>query len=176
MGRTSEFDPDKAVEAILYIANRVQDPGFHRISKILYFADKEHLSRYGRLICGDHYVAMKHGPVPSGIYDIFKHVRGDGIYCPVQHAQEAFGVEADHCVVPYRDFDPDALSDSERECLDVAIKEYRDLNFHTLTQRSHDGAWEAAGENEFISLFSIADTLPNAEEVLNHLRDPYPGD
>lgn len=63
------FDPEKAVEVILYVASRVRDSGFHRVSKILYFADRDHLAMYGRFICGDSYVAMKNGPVPSGAYD-----------------------------------------------------------------------------------------------------------
>ncbi|MEK7221817.1 MAG: Panacea domain-containing protein, partial [Nitrospirota bacterium] len=60
------FDPDKAIQAILFVARSITGATFHQISKIIYFADKDHLQKYGRLICGDSYVAMKHGPVPSG--------------------------------------------------------------------------------------------------------------
>ncbi len=42
------FDEDVAIEVVLYIANRVPDPTFHLIFKIMYFADKAHLERYGR--------------------------------------------------------------------------------------------------------------------------------
>lgn len=66
------FDEDVAIEVILYIAHCVLDPTFHRISKIMYFADKTHLERYGRFICGDNYVSMQHGSVPSFMYDILK--------------------------------------------------------------------------------------------------------
>ena len=34
----------------------------HKICKILYFADREHLSKYGRSITGDVYIAMTYGP------------------------------------------------------------------------------------------------------------------
>jgi uncharacterized phage-associated protein len=74
-----EFNLDKGIEAILYIAQKVDDPTFHRISKIMYFADRKHLEKYGRFICGDSYVAMKHGPVPSEIYDILKAVKADAV-------------------------------------------------------------------------------------------------
>src|SRR3989337_1524135 len=119
------FDPDKAVEIILYVAGRVPDPGFHRVSKILYFADREHLATYGRFICGDSYVAMKHGPVPSGTYDVLKFVRGDdGLTCVVPHAQESFRVDDRKLVIPFKNANLDALSESERECLDPAIAKY----------------------------------------------------
>jgi hypothetical protein len=58
------FDAHKALEVILYVAGSV--PDMYRALKVLYFADREHLGRYGRLICGDTYVAMRLGPVPSG--------------------------------------------------------------------------------------------------------------
>jgi hypothetical protein len=34
------FDDEQAIEAILYIAQNVKEPTFHRISKVMYFADK----------------------------------------------------------------------------------------------------------------------------------------
>ncbi len=169
-----KFDPDKAVEIILYIANRVGDPGFHRLSKILYFADRDHLAKYGRFICGDNYVAMKLGPVPSGFYDILKHVRGDDLPCPVPHATESFRVEGDKYVVTYKDADLDLLSESERECLDEAIAKYGQMPFGVLTDASHDAAWDSADANDFIDVEQIAATLPDSEALLAHLRDPHP--
>src|SRR5437899_249948 len=90
------FDPEKALQAILFVAHRIPEASFHQISKIIYFADKAHLQKYGRLICGDSYVAMKHGPVPSAIYDILKAVRGDGFCEYVEQAQNAFEVRGPH--------------------------------------------------------------------------------
>jgi len=62
---------------VLYLAARLPRPGLHNIAKVFYFADKRHLREYGRLICGDSYVAMKYGPAPSAIYGMLKAVRGD---------------------------------------------------------------------------------------------------
>ena len=44
------FKVEKSVEAILYIGQNVEEPTFHRISKVMYFADKNHLEKYGRFI------------------------------------------------------------------------------------------------------------------------------
>lgn len=170
----SRFDAEKAVEVILYVANRVGDPGFHRLSKILYFADRDHLAKYGRFICDDSYVAMKHGPVPSGTYDIMKHVRGDGPPCLVPRAAKSFKVEDGKKVVPLKDADLDALSESEKECLDAAITKYGKMSFRKLTDISHDKAWEAADENELIGIKQIAATLPDAKHLLDYLANPCP--
>ena len=37
------FRPEQALELVLYVAKRLPHPSFHSISKVLYFADREHL-------------------------------------------------------------------------------------------------------------------------------------
>ena len=50
---TPVFNSEKSLQAVLYIANRVERKDFHKIFKVLYFADREHLIKYGRPITGD---------------------------------------------------------------------------------------------------------------------------
>lgn len=169
-----QFDPEKAVEVILYIAQRLGDPGFHKISKILYFADLNHLEKFGRLITGDAYVAMKHGPVPSGSYDILKYVREDGLFPFAIHAKSAFSVVGGYSVRPLREPEVDLLSRSDCECLDAAISKYGNMSFRKLTDLSHVGAWTSASENDTISLEEMASMLPNHEEILEHIANPTP--
>src|SRR5947209_4648782 len=38
--------------------------------KLVYFADRYHLRRFGRPVVGDEYLAMTYGPVPSGTKDL----------------------------------------------------------------------------------------------------------
>ncbi len=74
------FKQGIAIQAILYILKKMGGTcDIHKCHKILYFADNEHLSKYGRSITGDAYVRMDFGPVPTCIYDLFKAVRGDRI-------------------------------------------------------------------------------------------------
>lgn len=174
---SAQFDVRKALELILYVASRLQGPSFHRVSKVLYFADKAHLGRYGRLMAGDRYIAMKHGPVPSGAYDIMKYARdGPTPFFNLPEAADAVSVVGDYEIAPLRDADQDALSESERECLDEAIQQYGALPFRKLADVSHDSAWHSADENEAISLAAIAESLPDAEDLRDYLRDPYPED
>lgn len=64
------YDWEKTTEVLLYITEQVTD--VYNALKVLYFADKDHLAKYGRQICGESYVAMKDGPVPSCTYDLVK--------------------------------------------------------------------------------------------------------
>jgi uncharacterized phage-associated protein len=60
------FDSEKMVQAIAFFASRgVKDLDTMKSAKLLYFADKEHLLKYGRPIIGDQYHVMKDGPIPT---------------------------------------------------------------------------------------------------------------
>jgi len=169
------FDPQRAIELVLYVACRLRYPTFHSVSKILYFADKEHLSRYGSLLSGDSYVAMKHGPVPSEIYNLLKAAAGrrESWISPRYYevAKGAIRVQGNYRLRALRAANPDFLSAAQRECLDASLKDYGNLSFERLTAKSHDLAWKAADENEIIDVRAIAKTLRNAKDVLAYLND-----
>ncbi len=167
MDMRQRFDPSKAIEAILYIAR--QQSNMYTLLKLLYFADKIHLGRYGRFICGDTYVAMRRGPVPSGVYDIIKYARGDGWFC-FEPVEEAFRLKG-HEIVPLRPVEARLLSESEIECLDEAIAEYGHRSFAELQKLSHDAAYQASDMNDFMSIVEIARTLADGELLIEHLRD-----
>lgn len=158
----------KALEVLLYVARRA--PNIYSALKCIYFADREHLARYGAFIYGDEYVAMNHGPVPSAVFDIIKHVRGDGyVRLPVA-AAEAFTVEG-HDIKLKRDADTKVLSESERECLDEAIDRFGALDFGALRRISHqDQAYQEADENSFISVESIVRSVGDVD-LLELLSD-----
>lgn len=163
------FDAAKAVEVLLYIAPRC--PNLYNALKVLYFADRQHLSAHGRLICGDSYVAMSHGPVPSGAYDIIKCIRGDGVcWWADRPIERAFDVQGNH-LAPLREAKLEFLSESDIECLDAAIKEYGSLSFGDLKKLSHDSAFHSADQNDTISVEAIARSLPEGDLLLEYLRD-----
>jgi len=173
-----KFDINKAIESILYIVHKKAQPTFHHISKVMYFADKDHLAKYGRFICGDIYIAMKHGPVPSAIYDILKMVRGDSIYFSsniYEKASKAFKVCGRHVVQISREPHLEEFSDSDLECLNRAIRKYGNLSFEQLTSLSHaEAAWKVADANDIMEIEHIIATFDNADELIEHLTDPFP--
>lgn len=162
------FDAEKAIEVLLYIIERSSN--MYNALKVLYFADLDHLAKYGRLICGDSYVAMNNGPVPGGAYDLVKYARGDGYSCQNVDVINALKVQG-YKLVPMRPADLDLLSESDIECLDAAIVQYGTMSFGELKRRSHDAAYKAADENDFISIEAIVGMLPDSESLLEYLQD-----
>jgi uncharacterized phage-associated protein len=177
--RNFEFDKDAALNAVLYIVSKLPDPTFHSVSKVMYFADRYHLERYGRLICGDTYIAMKHGPVPSVIYDLLKAVKNGGSLTLnaelVQMFLAALEVKGNFYIVEKAQANLDYLSESDIEALDYSIKQYGSLTFSELTKQSHDDAYESTGFNDVIDIETIVRTFEDSELLLEHLRDPHPG-
>ena len=177
--------PQKALEAVLFIATRLKNADLHGVLKIRYFADKLHFSKYGFPASGDKYVAMHFGPVASFTYDLLKVARGDANEWAMAHygklVQGTLEVEkgGGHMVTALRDADTSYLSQSEMEMLTEAIALNGHMEFEERTAVSHDSAWKLAWgtaqrENKKqhpMPIKSIAGALPNAQEVLAYLND-----
>lgn len=165
------FDQEKAIEVIKFIAQHAPRPDIYWVLKILYFADKLHLQKYGRLICGDGYVAMKHGPVPSGTYNILQEARTSNAMPGSHPAPGEIEIQGENLVVALKEPNLDFFSESDIECIRESIRANGKLEFGQLKRKSHDTAYRAADENDFMDIEKIVGTFPNAEAVLEHIRD-----
>jgi len=89
-----EFEPEKLVATVAMFAGaELSELTTLKIAKLLYFADKRHLLRYGRPITGDTYFGMENGPVPSMAYDVLKGATGredSGIWADIRPLFESF--------------------------------------------------------------------------------------
>lgn len=174
MRHAQEFDQKVALEAVLYLAEKSSDPTFHHIFKLLYFADLMHVKEYGRFICGDRYVAMKNGPVPSAVYDMVKDVKFDARHPRCPEAKNAFAVVGEHTVKPLRPADQGWFSRSDLICMDESLRLYDKFSFPELTHKSHDSAWHAADVDDFIPVEAIVKRVGSPDGLLEHLVDPHP--
>ena len=171
-----KFDEQKAISSLLYIAGKLislkdrrAKPDLHKIFKVLYFADQKHLARYGRVIVGDYYIAMEHGPVPSNIYDIIKTVRGDSIYSDDRGYGDLLKVR-DHCVYPKHEPDLGVLSESDIECLNESLQENQYLSFTELKDKSHDPAYCKATKDDKIPFRDMAILGGADEDMLSYIQ------
>lgn len=166
-----QFDKEKSLNALLYVANRVQRKDFHKIFKIIYFADRQHLADWGRPITGDTYIAMEAGPVPSRLYDMLKIVRGDSYLPDMEGLSKYFQVENWMYVRPLQDADLNKLSASEQEAMSEAIEKYAALSYDEIKEKSHDVAWRSTARDFSISWDNIAREAGLDEVEVACLRD-----
>ncbi|MFK5915552.1 MAG: Panacea domain-containing protein [Woeseiaceae bacterium] len=164
------FDPEKSIETILYVSCRIQSPCKHSISKLLYFADREHLAEFGRLISGDSYRAIKFGPIPDNTLDIINAANNPTKASHAKHEdiRGAFALDG-YNIQPKRNEDQSKLSKSEIMCLDHVIEQYGNKSFTELTDISHDESWNSVSLNNIIPLENIVNTLPNPEELTDYI-------
>lgn len=162
-----KFNLEKSIQAILYVANRLQRKDFHKIFKILYFSDRNHLAKYSRSITGDTYIAMNDGPVPSNIYDIFKSLRGDGFFAgKTNQFKKYFKVENWNFINPLCDADTSVLSQSDIEELDDSLTKYGALEWDVIREKSHDYAWRNTTRDYPISVENmLLETGENADYI-----------
>jgi hypothetical protein len=160
-------DESRLLHSLLYVLGKLNPAKreFHKVFKILWFADISHIRDWGRLITGDTYIKMEYGPVPSYLYDICKGVRdGDPAFGKYTQYISVHGYK----VAPLRAADLDNLSSSDIEKLDKSIEENSELSMGQLTDKSHGIAWEKSEDNQKINLESIFDEvgMPSNERKL----------
>lgn len=168
-------DKEKTLNAALLILNKLGEADYHKIFKILYFAEQQHLKNYGQPLTGDTYQAMPYGPVPSFLYDIFK--ASENQSSPFSEALElskAFTVTRQDkipYVVPNRAPDMDELSETNIEAILKAIEDNRRLTFAEITEKSHDSAWAKAekGAETEMSYIDIAESVQATPEILRYI-------
>ena len=168
---TVQFDKTKTLNALLFVVNRVQRKDFHKIFKIIYFADRQHLADWGRPITGDTYIAMEAGPVPSRLYDMLKIVRGDSYLPDTEGLSRFFQIENWMYVKPLQDADLNELSPNEQEALSESIAKYADLSYDEIKEKSHDVAWRSTARDFAINWDNIAREAGLDEEEVACLQD-----
>lgn len=169
------FNYDKAINSLLYSLHRLGNRSdMHRLCKILYFADQRHLSKYGRSITGDTYIAMQFGPVPSCIDDILKALRGDSFFSSVPEIEQLKSCiifENRFMIRSLCDPDMDELSESDVECIDYAIELCNDKSFAELTRFSHGLAWNNTQRDRAMSVKDILREVGDEEAYVDYIAD-----
>lgn len=167
----NNFNEQKTINAVLYIISKLKRKDFHKIFKILYFADREHIAKYARPITGDTYIAMGDGPVPSKLYDILKSVRGDSYFKDDGKFSKLFKIVNWDLVKPLQKPNLNTLSKTDIEHLDNALELYGDMSWDEVREKSHDYAWRNTIKNAPISLENIVRETGSDSEYLNYIKE-----
>jgi uncharacterized phage-associated protein len=149
------FEPEKLVQALAFFASHgVRDLTKMKAAKLLFFADKYHLLRYGRPVIGDQYACMDYGAVPSVSLNVMNDVIADDPQNPpVEKALFAKYIDVSRFGRKNPVFrakkqpDLDVFSASDVEALNYAVEKYGGKSTAELSAETHkDPAWCAANE------------------------------
>jgi uncharacterized phage-associated protein len=154
--------------SVLYILNKaggVLDK--YRIYKSLYFANKEHLNKYGRLIVSDTFFALPNGPVPTKLANVFDAMRGSEnisrkdrtLFAPILESIEHCGFDADNFFRAKEFPDMDELSESDIECLEFGLNKCKGKGFGEIKEESHDSAWKKASQKSHPKSIDVLDMI-----------------
>ncbi|MEG1634809.1 MAG: Panacea domain-containing protein [Rikenellaceae bacterium] len=171
----------KLKAATLYILNECEAIDPLHLFKILYFADIKHLANYGRRIIADPFYALDRGPVPTGLYDAIKALKGKHLYGKNNNLNiitAALKIDNDpvlgYVIYPLESFDAEELSVSDIECLSSSIKENSNLSFCELSKKSHQLAWTEANRakrNSKLDILLMAEEAGAPDDMIEYIRE-----
>lgn len=164
----------KAVEGVHYLASIHHGITPYYVAKIFFFADKEHMMDWGRSICGDFYVAMENGPVPSNLYNLVK--REPFIDDDIIADFDTRIIKEDRKMFPRCDFNQVALSNTDIEYLKKSEQLYGHMSFGMLRDLVHrERAWKEAWEARVSAAprvdmeAMIDEQIENRDEVIQEI-------
>lgn len=162
------YETQKLKEVVLYILNKTKGLDDYIVFKVLYFAEREHLCKYGSRIVADEFCALPYGPVPTHLYNAIKDKTISALFTDII----AFtGDDASNVLLAQRACDLDYLSNSNVACIDNAIQDNIGLSFSELKEKSHDLAWQRASYCKTISLTDMARAGGASEEMIKYIRE-----
>jgi uncharacterized phage-associated protein len=129
-----QYDSEKAKQAVLWLLHK-NNGSMDKLQlvKLFFFADREHLARYGRPIIGGTYYAMKFGPVCSELLDCLDSTATTNISLPFilldKQVAEKQGQQISN---------EDWLSESDLEVLEDIYKNYGHIDKFRLSDMTHD--------------------------------------
>ena len=104
--------------------------------KLVYFADRYHLRKYGRLVTNDEYLAMRYGPVPSAVKDIAE--SNDFLDKEIKDYSNNYVEPSDNLVLKSIGIvDESVFSESDIEALNFAWEQFGMYDQFQLAELTH---------------------------------------
>lgn len=162
------------IEKVLYIMSALGgNVDKYHLFKIMYFAQRDYLRKYGMVIFPDNFIALQYGPVPSLLYNALSG------YYPSEISDDIKGVistgEADAQNYIFANKEPNMayLSKAAKETLDDSIQKHSTQTFNELKELSHTELWKKAymTSGHLMTPFEIAKDADAPESVLDYIKD-----
>lgn len=169
---TYRIQYEKAIEILVWLANRIPNIDIYHIAKTIYYAEKEHLNKYAKPIIGDTYIRMSYGQVPSGIRDLITQNSWLDPYY-LDYLTQSFIVNKDpyENLTALRDPKLQYFSKTDIECLEWSLKKYGKMPFDELKEESHkEKTWLETKPDQTIDYrLMVDDNNPNKDEIIGEI-------
>lgn len=165
----------KALEVILWLAERKNGIDVYHVVKSAFYADKYHITKYGRPLIGDAYRAAWFGPLPQVIYGLLRYEPIEILALDTNGALP-FRVEVGSFRV-YADRGPNTkrLSASDVEALEHGLSEVGDSSFDELMGKTHrDPAYTNAVAGSMDYRDFIPKNDPQRKKKIEYLEEVSP--
>jgi len=168
------MDYEKAIEALVWLAHKNPGIDIYHVAKILYFAEKTHLNRYGRPILGATYIKMPFGQAPSEIRDL---ITENVWMVDPEYIERLFSAikikkEPYDKLISLREPDINYFSETDIECLEESLNKYKDLTFNDLKRISREEkTWNETEPSDKIDyILMVDDENKDKEEIIKEIR------
>lgn len=173
MPTISNADGEKSLESLVYITSKGIDDVWKAL-KLLFYAEKIHMQKYGQPITGDYFVAMREGPVPSFAYDIVKSAQSKkksiNPIADELNPELSLRTVGNTRIKAIREPDLNVLSESAIEALDEAIEIYGPLSYSELSKIAHaESCYKSTKLNSEISMEDYLSWLDLSPEMLEYI-------
>lgn len=162
------FIHKKAIHTILFVLHslgKVAEPS--RLFLLLYLADLKHLAKFGSMITGDNYIAMKNGPAPARILAIYKQLKEDSELMDSKYkAHSPIGINKEKQLSALEPYSVNYLSTQEVESLFETMHLYKNASLELLSHIAKGEAWNKADINGEISLHEMASESGASPEMV----------
>ncbi|MDP3988864.1 MAG: Panacea domain-containing protein [bacterium] len=137
MGARDTISYKKAVQALNYFAQK-KDGTINKMKaiKLVYFADRLHMRKYGRPIVGDDYWAMKLGPVGSCTKRVAELDTPPTVSAYIKRYIQP-GDDRKQSLISKKPVDVSLFSNTDLECLDMVYIALGDRDQFELAELSH---------------------------------------
>lgn len=133
------FSHRKATQALNFFARKAGGSMSKlRALKLVYFADRYHLRKFGRPITNDEYFAMPYGPVASGVKDLAE--KSEFLSDEEREYADRFLSRDEtrpHDFFSHADVDKAVLSESDLEALEFAWRTFGRMEPFELVELTH---------------------------------------
>ncbi len=181
----NQYSIEKVANAIIFFVEKnMECLGKTKLMKLMYFADKKHLEKYGRVVFYDDYRKLPRGPVASLTLNIISNTdarEGDDLklyvdsFLNLVDLQKVKNKETNSITkfIPKTAFNNSLFSKSELEIMENISKEYKNYTKEKISEESHLlKEYKNTEMNDFINIYDMTENK-DLKDYLSYWKNEH---